>query len=276
MEDLMHKLITTTSFVLVLLATLQARPISAFALETVAKVNGKSITDADVKQALGQLNEGQRDNVLKDPNSKRQVVNNLIDQELLTQEGEKEKLDQDADYKEAMANFHKQYLATRVLQKNVGSKLTDAAAKKYYEAHKYRYTTDQVHAMHILVSDEKEAQDLLKKAKAKATDADFQDLAEKYSKDPSAKNNRGDLGFFGRDRMVPEFTDAAFSGKDGEIVGPIKTTYGYHIIFVKEKRMGKPLEFDEVELRVKNDLRQDVTSAYVSNLKKQAKVDYEK
>ena len=76
--------------------------------------------------------------------------------------------------------------------------------------------------------------------------------------------------------MAQEFSDAAFSGKDGDIIGPVKTAYGYHIIKVVEKRIGKPLEYDEVELRVKNDLKQDLMASYVGKLKEQAKVEIEK
>ena len=76
--------------------------------------------------------------------------------------------------------------------------------------------------------------------------------------------------------MVPEFTEAAFAGSEGEIVGPVKTAYGYHIIKVISKKTGKPLEYDEVELRVKNDLRQELTGVYVANLKKTAKVEVER
>src|SRR4051794_6591782 len=67
-----------------------------------AKVNGKAISDKDLQNALSGLNEGQRANVLKDVNSRRQILSSVIDQELLVQEAEKEKLDQDANYKDAL------------------------------------------------------------------------------------------------------------------------------------------------------------------------------
>ena len=235
-----------------------------------AKVNGKAITDKDLQGALGGMNEGQRNTLLKDVNSRRQVLTSVIDQEILTQEAEKEKLDQDNEYKDALNAFRKQYLVNRVLAKNLGTQLSDKAAKKYYEAHKREYSTDQVHAQHILVSTEEQAKAVLKKVKE--PNADFQELAEKMSKDPSAKNNRGDLGFFGRDRMVPDFTEAAFTGKDGEIVGPVKTAYGYHIIKVIEKKTGKPIPFEDIEARVRNELRQNLTESYIGKLKQQAKI----
>ena len=236
-----------------------------------AKVNGKQITDRDVQLALSNINEGQKKNLLKDVNSKREIVSSLVEQELLSQEGEKQKLDQDQEYKDALMVFRKQYLATRVLQKNLSSKMSDAAAKKYYDGHKSKYSTDQVHAQHILLSDEKDAKEVLKRAQA--PNANFQELAEKLSKDPSAKNNRGDLGVINRDSpFVPEFKDAAFAGAKGSIVGPIKTMYGYHVIKVVDKRVGKPLEYHEVELRVKNDMRQDLVQAYLADIKKTAKI----
>jgi peptidyl-prolyl cis-trans isomerase C len=244
-------------------------PAVAWSME-VAKVNGKSLTDKDMVESLGTLNETQRKDVMGDPNSRHQVVNTLIDQELLAQEAEKEKIDQDEDYKMAVANFKKQFLSNKVLQRNLSSKFTESAAKHYYQDNQDRYSTAQVHAMHILVGDEVRAREILKMAKDPKND--FQALAEKYSKDPSAKNNRGDIGFFGRDRMVPEFTNAAFDAKDGEIVGPIKTSYGYHIIKVIEKKPGKLLEYSDVESRVKNDLQTELTATYLRKLRSTAKV----
>lgn len=239
----------------------------------VARVNDKIISDKDLRSALSMsgYNEGQRENLMKDLSTRRQILNSLIEQEVLVGEALKEKLDQDLEFKDAIEAFKKQYLSNRVLQKNLGNKMTENAAKKYYDTHKSRYSTDQVHAMHILVSDEQRAQELLKLAKLPATD--FQELAEKNSKDPSAKNNRGDLGFFGRDRMVTEFTDAAFGAEDGQVVGPVKTSYGYHIIKVLERKLGKALSFEDAQYRVRNDLLQDVREDYLGRLRAQAKIN---
>lgn len=235
-----------------------------------AKVNGHSITEQDVQYTLGGLNSGQRNNLLSDENSKRQILNGLIDQELLVQEAEKEKLDQDAEFKNAMAAFRKQFLSNRILQKNVGEKATETLAKKFYEDHKVsRFNTDQVYVQHILVKTEAEAKGVLEKVKK---GEDFQALAEKISKDPSAKNNRGDLGFISRDRMAIEFTDAAFGAEEGSVVGPIKTLYGYHIIKVIQKKPGKPIGYDEIELRVQNEFRQELTRTYIYKLRAQSKI----
>lgn len=235
-----------------------------------AKVNGRSITERDLALSLNTLNDGQRETLLKDNNSRRQILANVIDREILAQEAEKLKLDQEPEFKEAVEQVRKQMLMNRLLEKKIATQLSRNEVKKYYELHKDRYSSNQVRVQQILVSDENEAKKMLEMAKDPKND--FQNLAEKYSKDPNAKNNRGDLGFIGHDKVVPEFADAAFQAKEGEITGPIRTAYGYHIIKVIKKLYGKPLEFDEVELRVADTLRQNLIRNFVDSLKPQNKV----
>jgi peptidyl-prolyl cis-trans isomerase C len=91
---------------------------------------------------------------------------------------------------------------------------------------------NQVRAAHILIPDEKKAKDL--KAKIDAGE-DFADLAKKWSHCPSKKKG-GDLGWFKKGDMVPEFEDACFNGKKGQVVGPVKTEFGYHIIMINDQR----------------------------------------
>ncbi len=237
----------------------------------VAKVNGKSITDKDIIGSLSGVNEGQRQSYLKDPQAKKEILDRVIDQEILFQEGEKAKLDQNNEYKEAVANFRKQYLAMRVLAQNVGPKLTDAQARKYYDRNKFRYSTMQSYVQHILLETEAKAKEVMNAAKEPG--ADFQELAVKHSKDPSAKNNRGEVGPVGWDSpFVMPFKDAALNGKEGEIVGPVRTQFGYHLIKVLRRKPGKALNYDEVELQVKNDYRQELTEDFMEKLKKSAKV----
>lgn len=243
---------------------------SAWTME-IAKVNGRPIRSEDLKSVLNGLNEAQRVEALKDGNTKRQILMNLIDQEVLVQQGEKDRLDQSADYKAAVALFRRQYLSMKTLERNLASKLNEKAAKSYYARNKSKFSTDQVHVMHILAETEDKARELIKRANAR--DADFQALAEQYSRDPSAKNNRGDLGFITYDSpFVKEFKEAAFNTPAGKVRGPVKTAYGYHVIKVIEKKFGKPLNYDEVELRVKEELKADLVESYVASLKAKAKV----
>jgi parvulin-like peptidyl-prolyl isomerase len=245
-------------------------PLTQVSAKELAKVNDVSISDRDLTLSLSSLNEGQKGSVLKDSNSRKQILQDVIDRELVAQDGEKMKLDQETEFKELMVLYKKQFLASRVLEKMVGPKLTPATVKKYYESHKYQFSPDQARVQHILVADEGEATKMLQLAKDPKND--FQDLAEKHSKDPSAKNNRGDLGFVPRGQFVPEFTEAMFSIPEGEIGGPVKTAFGYHIIKVIQKKMAKPLEFHEVELQAREALKQELIRNYVNDLKKQAKI----
>jgi len=239
----------------------------------IAKVNGKSITSKDLQGAvrLSGLNEGQASNILRDPNSRREILQRLVDTEVLVQQAEKEKLDQDPEFKDAQTMFRRQYLSSRVLQKNLSAKLSEGALKKYFESNKNRFSTDQVYVQHILTADEPTGREMIQKAKAK--DADFMKLAEQYSRDPSAKNNRGDVGFIDRKSpFVAEFKDAAFNAGEGDIIGPIKTAYGYHVIKVVKKKPGHALEFDEVMLDVREELTRILGQNYVGSLKQQAKI----
>jgi peptidyl-prolyl cis-trans isomerase C len=236
-----------------------------------AKVNGQPITDEDITLALSNFNEAQRYNILKDKASKRQVVETLVDQEILFQQAKSEGLDKTPEFAAAMKAFTKQYLSNLVVSRKLGPKLTEAAAKNYYENHKAKFTTSQIHLMQILAESENEAKDLL--TKAKAPNADFQALAEKFSKDPSAKNNRGDLGFLGRDQLEASIGDAVFKSKKGEIVGPIKTNFGFHIIKVVDRMAGKQLSYDEVQLQAKGALQQDLMRDFITQARMKAKVE---
>ncbi|MBO4302677.1 peptidyl-prolyl cis-trans isomerase [Methanosarcinaceae archaeon] len=90
----------------------------------------------------------------------------------------------------------------------------------------------QVHAAHILVSSEKDAENIMNRI---SKGEDFKVLAKRFSKCPS-KSKGGDLGWFGKGQMVPEFEYAAFSVPPGSVVGPVQTEFGYHIIFVMEQK----------------------------------------
>lgn len=133
--------------------------------------------------------------------------------------------------------------------------------KEYYDTHKSEFTNPaQVRARHILVKakDQKpeSMEAALKKMQgimAKTTVDNFSEMAKKNSDDPGSKTKGGDLGFFPRGRMVPEFETAAFDGEVGKITEPVKTQYGYHIILVDEKKEASedPLEAVKTQIAVK-------------------------
>ena len=93
-------------------------------------------------------------------------------------------------------------------------------------------------------------------------------MARERSKDPSAKENGGDLGWFGKRDMVPAFADAAFEAEKDTIVGPVKSNFGWHVIHVQDKR--EMIPFEEVEETILPRVSQEVASKYVEELKAQA------
>jgi peptidyl-prolyl cis-trans isomerase D len=140
----------------------------------------------------------------------------------------------------------------------------DAELTTYYEEHKDEFLQgEQANARHILIRVDPDAT-AEEKAEAKVradgvatianANADFAELAALHSEDPGSKDNGGDLGWFERGRMVQEFEDAVFSAKPGEIVGPIESQFGYHIIKVEAFRPEHQQPFEEVEEQVRSRL----------------------
>jgi foldase protein PrsA len=146
-----------------------------------------------------------------------------------------------------------------------GVKVSEDEMKKVFEE---KYKTE-VKASHILVDDEKTAQEVEKKLK---DGGDFAKLAEEYSKDPGSKSKGGDLGFFGKGAMVPEFEKVAFTLDKGEVSEPVKSDYGYHIIKVTDKRENK---FEDKKEQIEKELKQQKAkpiTEILDNLRKKADI----
>lgn len=261
MKNMTLNLIAVSALVLTFYSVAQAG--------TVATVNGKAITDEDLKALVANLPEVQKENLLKDPATRKQLISNLVDQELMFQDAQSKKVENSNEYVSAMNAFKKQAMVNILVQKQLAPKVTAEAVKNYYNKHKIKYSTDQVHAQHVLLPTAKEAEEVLAEAKK---GGDFQKIAETRSKDPSAKNNRGDLGYFGRDNFDPAFVDAAFGSKVGEIVGPVKSAFGFHVIKIIDRKVGKTPDFAEVEQKVRSDVQRETLLNYVAALKQKAKI----
>ena len=237
-----------------------------------ATVNETSIDSKDLQSEYSQLNEQQRERINKDQSTKRELVEGAVNAELVVQAAKKSGVEQEEEFRRAVERFKKQYLATRYMQKSIESKLTKSAIKEYFEKNRGNYDSSQVHAMHILSRTEDEARKVLELARSAKSDQEFSIIAKKNSVDPTVQDNGGDLGFFTRDRMVPEFAAAAFSMKKGEVRGPIRSTFGYHVIRIVEIKMGTVPNFEEVEARVKDDLRAQLAKDLLQQLRSKASV----
>jgi peptidyl-prolyl cis-trans isomerase D len=145
-----------------------------------------------------------------------------------------------------------------------GLNITEPQIQKYYEAHKDDFTTpEQVHARHILLRTgdnrtPEEAEKELQKIRARIeAGEDFSKLASEVSEDPGSRAKGGDLGFFGRQEMVAPFAEAAFNAKPGDIVGPVQTPFGVHLIQVLEHRQGGTEPLSQVKDQIVAKLRSE-------------------
>ncbi|MDR6951995.1 peptidyl-prolyl cis-trans isomerase C [Ancylobacter sp. 3268] len=259
-----------------------AQTAPAQAADTVlATVNGTAITRADVTAAAAELGPNLPPQI-QGPARDEYVLGFLIDLTAMAQAAEAQKLDETADFKRQLEFIKKRVLMQAALEQAAKAAVTDEALKKTYdEALKQQKPEEEVHARHILFradANDKAASEAAEK-KAKDVEArlkkgeDFAKLAGELTEDPSGKQDGGDLGFFTKDQMVPEFAEKAFSMKPGDISEPVKTQFGWHVIKVEEKRQ-KPLPtFDEVRPQIEQYLVQKAQADAVQKTRDAAKVE---
>ena len=236
--------------------------------KVLAKVNGSEIRQSDVAMAEEELGPSlaQMDPATKDEN----VLSFLIDMKVVSKAAEDEKIGDSDDFKKRLAFARNRLLMDSLLAAKGKAATTDDAMKKVYaDAAKQISGEEEVHARHILVETEDEA----KAVKAELDKgADFAELAKKKSKDPGASDG-GDLGFFTKEQMVPEFSAVAFTLEPGKISDPVKSQFGWHIIKVEEKRNRKAPDFAQVKPQIEQYVTRKAQSEYVAKLRETAKVE---
>jgi peptidyl-prolyl cis-trans isomerase C len=236
--------------------------------KVLAKVNGAEIKQSDVAMAEEELapSLAQMDPATKEEN----VLSFLIDMKIVAKAAEDRKIADTEEFKRRLNFTRSRLLMDSLLAVEGKSATNDAAMKQVYEdASKQIAGEQEVHARHILVETEDEA----KAVKAELDKGgDFAELAKKKSKDPGASDG-GDLGFFTKDQMVPEFSAVAFALEPGKISDPVKSQFGWHIIKVEEKRNRKPPEFDQVKAQIETYVTRKAQAEYVGKLREAAKVE---
>ena len=244
----------------------------------VASVEGVEITEAELNEEL-KAQYG------------AEVLNTLITNKVIELEADKKELkvskdDIQAEYDKYVSNYGgeeaflqvietygmdvdavkediESYLLTLKLMESE-IEIADADVEAFFEENKEQYNqAAEVEASHILVEDEKTANEVIQKIN---DGGDFAELAKEYSKDEANKENGGKLGYFGTGQMVAEFEEAAFAMKAGEVSSePVKTTHGYHIIKVTDKVEAKEAVFADVKDQVRKDyLETQVNDQYAT------------
>ena len=198
------------------------------------------------------------------------LVDTVIDMKLSAADARKKKLHETEHFKVLMSRIEDQMLQRTILQAEMDKALTEEAIKKRYDAIVANSgLSAEVHARHILVKTEDEANTIIKDLQG---GADFIVTAKEKSTGPSGPNG-GDLGFFGKGQMVPKFEKAAFAMEKGEISNaPVKTQFGWHIIKVEDRRKSEPPTFDSIKQKLQTEISQETGSNYVAGLRKVAKI----
>ncbi|MGO4869673.1 MAG: peptidylprolyl isomerase [Roseiarcus sp.] len=236
--------------------------------KVLAKIDGAPITSDDVADALLDIGPGLPQK-LDGPAREKYVLDYLIDLKLVAKKAEADKLDAGADFTRRMAYYHDK-LAMEALLTNVAKAATtdEAEHKAYDEAAKAQPPVEEIHARHILLATEEEAKAALARIKA---GEDFSKVATELSKDPAGEG--GDLGWFTKDRMVPEFADAAFKLQPGQVSDPVKSQFGWHIIKVEGRRMRTFPPFDQVKDQAARYVAQKAQSDLITSLHQGVKIE---
>lgn len=250
-------------------ALLMAEPVLAQAPKVLATVNGETITEAEAKVAIEDL-IAQLPNASEDKRLEV-AVDFLIEVKLAAQAARKAKIDQSPDFALKMSYAKDRILMERLFAAE-GSKATDdASVKKFYDEQVAKLAgVEEVRARHILVEGEDDAKKIHARVKG---GEDFAKVAGEASKDPGSGQGGGDLGYFSKDRMVPEFAEAAFALKVGEISAPVKSQFGWHIIKLEDRRNRPAPDFADVKERLSQALAERAQAELLEKLRKEAKIE---
>ncbi len=248
---------------------------SAIASDVLVTVNGKKIMKSDADALLRAMAPGATYDKMP-AKQKEMIKNTLIEKALFAEVAKKDGIDKTPEFKRNMEKIGNELMVNMWMKKQLDNVLvSDSEAKDFYEKNKDKFVKPAtVHARHILVKTEKEANEIIKQLKGlkgEALKKKFIELAKAKSTGPSAVKG-GDLGSFKKGTMVPEFSKAVWSMKPGEITTkPVKTQFGYHIIYLEEKNPAAPVAYEQVKDRIVASLKQQQFAKKVAEMAKELK-----
>lgn len=259
---------TVVAFTFVSAALLMAAPLAAHAQEdgVAAVVNGDKILTKDVDKAIGMLG-------LKGKEAQEvqgEVLNQIINEKLIEDAIIKANIEQNPEYTKRLDMLKLQLQRQVFLEEQIKDKITDKYVKAEYEKFaKQNKGKTEIRARHILVPSEQEALQVIKDLDG---GADFVELAKKRSSDTSSVRG-GDLGYFIKEEMVPEFSKEAFALKTGSYSKkPVKTQFGWHVVKVEDKRDRAVPKYEQVAEPIRQKLGNDAVRKMVEGLRKSADV----
>jgi peptidyl-prolyl cis-trans isomerase C len=236
----------------------------------IAKVNGKTITDTDMRLAEAEI--GNDLGSLPEATRRRVLLEFLIENQLFADAAEGEQLGTGAAFNERLQYWRRRALRDAYFDKSVRATINDADARSFYA--RQTGTTrpeEEVRARHILVDSKEKAREIYEKI---AHGSDFAQLAKEHSKDPGSKDQGGELGFFARGQMVPQFEEAAFKLKKGEVGEPFESQFGWHIVKVDDRRQRAAPPFEAVKERVVAHMIHRKAQEIAVGLRGKAQIEY--
>ena len=234
--------------------------------KAVATVNGTSISQEALDAYLSVVNRSRPNNKVDSATA----LDDLVVTELAIQQAKKEGVDKrDEVQKQIKEAAKKILLQTWTREKSEGLKVSDDEIKAAYDKQMKGQATEEFKARHILVKEEAEAKAIIKEL---ADGGDFEKLAKDKSTGPSGPKG-GDLGWFKPQTMVPPFSKAVQAMKKGDVSKePVKTSFGWHVIKLEDKRAAKLPDLEALKPQIKRVLVQSKMMEYIDSLKESADV----
>ncbi|MBO4519983.1 MAG: peptidylprolyl isomerase [Alphaproteobacteria bacterium] len=268
---MLNKMIAVALVALCFASPAQAAKAKAKKAETasdlvIATVNGNKITLSEIEsvhKANPQLGGLPLESIYEP------LLDNMIDLNVVSSAAQAAKVQDSPEFKKAVKSFEKQLMARFYLEEQAKKGQTKEKLMALYEQFKKdNPPQEEMSAAHILLKTEKEAENVIKQLEK---GADFAELANKLSENKGLED--GELGYFSRELMVPEFSEAAFAMKEGEISKkPVKTKFGYHVIKAGPRRLAEVPKYEDIEKELMQSQAAQTIDQTVKDLRKKAKI----
>lgn len=236
-----------------------------------ASVNGIQISEQDLEIAMTRFPQ-ENQQYFRTEQGKKQLLDQMVSFELVYNYAKEANLEDSDEFKYQLELMKKDLLIQAGVKKILDTvSVNDNDVKDFYDNNREMFKTEEtVSAKHILVDSEEKAKEVIEKINSGTS---FEDAAKEFSNCPSSEQG-GNLGEFGRGRMVPEFEKAAFELSVGEISEPVQTQFGYHIIKVENKLQADDRPYDEVKAMIAANLLHEKQNRAYTNFVNDLKEDY--
>ncbi|MGD1934933.1 MAG: peptidylprolyl isomerase [Candidatus Phaeomarinobacter sp.] len=235
----------------------------------IATVNGAEVRYSDI--VLAERDLGAQLSGVPEDVKFEYLANLMVDRKALAAAARAEGFEDDPEVRRQLAYYTEKVLGDVYLNRSLLDAVSDEEAKAFYDKQVSEVDIqEEISARHILVETEAEAQAVIERINA---GEDFIELAKEVSTGPSGKDG-GDLGYFVKDRMVPEFSEAAFALEPGAVSAPVKSDFGWHIIKVEDRRQQQLVAFDDVKEGIKVQLRDEKAAPFIDSVRNKADVAF--